>query len=77
MEITKILSGMQNQASASNSNLVAQTSSLANSGVSKSVQAQPAALSSKYTYAVGNDGKRYVLQLRIDIARIDSVSELA
>lgn len=78
MEITKILSGMQNQvlAPASDSGLGAQAESLSNIAVSNQVQVQPA-LSSKYTYAVGNDGKRYVLQLRIDIARLGDINELA
>jgi len=75
MEITKILSGMQNQASApvNNSASSVQAASLTQA---PPTQAQPI-LSSKYTYAMGNDGKRYVLQLRIDIARLGGVSELA
>lgn len=34
-------------------------------------------LSSRYTYAIGRDGKRYVLQLRIDIASVRAFSSLA
>lgn len=34
-------------------------------------------LSSRYTYAIGRDGKRYVLQLRIDISSIRALSSLA
>ena len=34
-------------------------------------------LSSRYTYAIGRDGKRYVLQLRIDIASVRTFSSLA
>ena len=79
MEITKILSGMKNQTQASvpvsSSAIETQTASTV-STATKQTQA-PAALSSKYTYAIGNDGKRYVLQLRIDVVRLDNVSELA
>lgn len=34
-------------------------------------------LSSRYTYAIGRDGKRYILQLRIDIASVRAFSALA
>lgn len=34
-------------------------------------------LSSRYTYAMGRDGKRYILQLRIDIASVRAFSTLA
>lgn len=34
-------------------------------------------LSSRYTYAIGRDGKRYVLQLRIDISSVRAFSSLA
>ena len=34
-------------------------------------------LSSRYTYAIGRDGKKYILQLRIDIASIRAFSALA
>ena len=34
-------------------------------------------LSSRDTYAIGRDGKRYVLQLRIDIASVRAFSSLA
>ena len=34
-------------------------------------------LSSRYTYAMGRDGKRYILQLRIDIASVRGFSTLA
>lgn len=34
-------------------------------------------LSSRYTYAIGKDGKRYILQLRIDIASVRAFSALA
>ena len=34
-------------------------------------------LSSRYTYAIGRDGKRYILQLRIDIAAVRAFSSLA
>lgn len=34
-------------------------------------------LSSRYTYAIGQDGKRYVLQLRIDISSVKAFSSLA
>ena len=34
-------------------------------------------LSSRYTYAIGRDGKRYILQLRIDIASVRAFSVLA
>lgn len=34
-------------------------------------------LSGKYTYAMGQDGKRYILQLRIDIATMSTFSKLA
>ena len=34
-------------------------------------------LSSRYTYAMGRDGKRYILQLRIDIASVRAFSALA
>ena len=34
-------------------------------------------LSSRYTYAIGRDGKRYVLQLRIDISSVKAFSSLA
>lgn len=34
-------------------------------------------LSSRYTYAMGRDGKRYILQLRIDIAAVRAFSSLA
>lgn len=34
-------------------------------------------LSSRYTYAMGQDGKRYILQLRIDIASVNGFSALA
>ncbi len=75
MEITKILSGMQTQTQTSSPAVGTQTASPVSTSI-KQAQA-PAALSSKYTYAIGNDGKRYVLQLRIDVVRLDNVSELA
>ena len=34
-------------------------------------------LSSRYTYAMGRDGKRYILQLRIDITSVRAFSTLA
>ena len=34
-------------------------------------------LSSRYTYAIGRDGKKYILQLRIDIASSRTFSALA
>lgn len=34
-------------------------------------------LSSRYTYAIGKDGKKYILQLRIDIASVRAFSALA
>ncbi|ADG71283.1 hypothetical protein [Brachyspira murdochii] len=34
-------------------------------------------LSSRYTYAIGQDGKRYILQLRIDISSVRAFSSLA
>ena len=34
-------------------------------------------LSSRYTYAIGRDGKRYVLQLRIDISSVKAFSSMA
>ena len=34
-------------------------------------------LSSRYTYAIGKDGKKYILQLRIDIASDRAFSALA
>ena len=34
-------------------------------------------LSSRYTYAIGKDGKKYILQLRIDIASVRAFSTLA
>lgn len=34
-------------------------------------------LSSRYTYAIGRDGKKYILQLRIDIASVRAFSALA
>ncbi len=34
-------------------------------------------LSSRYTYAIGSDGKRYVLQLKIDISSVRVFSSLA
>lgn len=34
-------------------------------------------LSSRYTYAMGQDGRRYILQLRIDIASVRGFSTLA
>ena len=34
-------------------------------------------LSSRYTYAIGRDGKRYILQLRIDISSVRAFSALA
>ena len=79
MEITKILSGMQNQTSApaSSSAIGAQTQTPSPVNVATKQAQAPTALSSKYTYAIGNDGRRYVLQLRIDVVRLDNVSELA
>ena len=34
-------------------------------------------LSSRHTYAIGKDGKKYILQLRIDIASVRAFSALA
>lgn len=34
-------------------------------------------LTSRYTYAMGQDGRRYILQLRIDIASMNGFSALA
>lgn len=34
-------------------------------------------LSSRYTYAIGRDGKRYVLQLRIDISSVKAFNSMA
>lgn len=55
-------------------NTESQTSSSAKS-VNQNSSLSP--LSSRYTYAIGRDGKRYILQLRIDIASVRAFSALA
>lgn len=55
-------------------NTESQTSSSAKS-VNQNSSLYP--LSSRYTYAIGRDGKRYILQLRIDIASVRAFSALA
>lgn len=78
MEITKVLNSMkQDQAPKVATSKAPQVASLQAQSSSSSSSSSAADLSSKYTYAIGNDGIKYVLQLRIDVVSLGSVSELA
>lgn len=60
---------------ASKPNIETQTATKPVQNINQNSSLSP--LSSRYTYAIGRDGKRYILQLRIDIASVRAFSALA
>ncbi len=80
MEITQVLNNsIKAYSSGSSLENSASTSTIKNSDATKSNETSSSVspLSGKYTYAMGQDGKRYILQLRIDISTMSTFSKLA